>query len=585
MTEEGARVPREAVKNLYPVARHLSIDSREKVGLRFPVRVYVQDPEVAKRNPDLGVKNLWIDWEPGLMDGPTSARVAVVDYNADTGLLAPPARWDEGTQRFLDAEDPESFQFHQVHVWGVVQNTLAFYEDPHVMGRPIPWGFEGNRLIVVPHAGYARNAYYDRESKSLQLYFFERDGKPVYTCLSHDIISHETGHAILDGIRPYYHEISSTQTAAFHEFLADLTAILAALRNNEVRQIVAELSGGDLLQDRVIADLAEEFAHDQVVATYGEAERYYLRTAHNDLTMEDIRGEWEPHRASQVLTGAMFQILAGLTQRQLEGGRSPAEALWRATDHLNRMALRALDFCPPVGIQFIDYARAVLLADESAYPKDSLGYRDLVREVFKGRGLTDLEAPSVPYSVDFIWRYDIDGIARSRTAAYHFLNDNRKPLRIPANQDLEVLDLYFTDKVVEAEQRLPQEIVLEYAWGEDVVLEGPRFGSYQGEKVLLLSGGTLVFDGRGNVLHWSRKSGVEGFEGRDRQEGEQRRGELLDYLEQLIQAGVLGLAEGDGGAGLDVYPPAVRGRRANGALRFSMTPHLLHERGERGLGG
>ena len=67
---------------------------------------------------------------------------------------------------------------------------------------PIPWAFEGNRLIVVPHAGYGQNAYYDRQSKSLQFYYFDKDGKTVYTCLSTDIVRHEFGHAVLDGVRP-----------------------------------------------------------------------------------------------------------------------------------------------------------------------------------------------------------------------------------------------------------------------------------------------------------------------------------------------------------------------------------------------
>ena len=64
------------------------------------------------------------------------------------------------------------------------------------------WAFEGNRLIVLPHAGYGENAYYDRASKSLQFYYFNGPGTTVYTCLSSDIVNHEFGHAVLDGVRP-----------------------------------------------------------------------------------------------------------------------------------------------------------------------------------------------------------------------------------------------------------------------------------------------------------------------------------------------------------------------------------------------
>ena len=46
-------------------------------------------------------EDFFVPWEPGLADGPTSSRFAVVDYNADTGHLEPPAVWDEAAQTFV----------------------------------------------------------------------------------------------------------------------------------------------------------------------------------------------------------------------------------------------------------------------------------------------------------------------------------------------------------------------------------------------------------------------------------------------------------------------------------------------------
>jgi hypothetical protein len=564
--------------SLYQVSRGLSREDREELGLRFPAKVFVQDPLVAQKHKKkgvLGVEEIYVEWEPGLADGPTSARVAVVDYNADTGVTAKPVEWDPEAKRFVDVDDPASYQFHQANVWAIAQHTLAFFEDSYVMGRPIPWGFDGNKLIVVPHAGTMRNAFYDRRSKSLQFYYFLSDEQPVYTCLSHDIVAHETGHAILDGIRPYYYQISSVQTAAFHEFLADLTAILSALRINAVRHAVAEISKGNLWEDDVISDLAEEFARDEVKETYGDAERYYLRTAKNEMTMQDIENKWEPHDCSQVLTGAMFEILAEITKLHMDSyDRSAKEALWRATDHLNRMAFRALDYCPPVDVQFIDYARAVLRANELAYPRDSLGYQKIAQDMFEKRGLKELRPLAPPYSVEMIWRYDLDSIASSRTAAYHFLNDNRGQLDIPLNQDIDVVDLYYTDKVIGGNVKLPREIVLEYVWREDVVLEGERFDRFQGQIFPLLCGGTLVFDGRGNILYWSKKGGTQA--GEVEQEGRERREKLLDYVERLIRAGMIGLTDAEGADALDIYQPAVVARQVGGALHLEMTSHLLH---------
>ena len=108
-------------------SRYWDKDMREILGLNIPVVVFAQDPLVAKTHPKLGLQDVELDWEPGLMSGPTSARIAVVDYDADVNAVTEPARWDEKAWAFMDPEgqpigraDTESFQFHQVSAWPAV---------------------------------------------------------------------------------------------------------------------------------------------------------------------------------------------------------------------------------------------------------------------------------------------------------------------------------------------------------------------------------------------------------------------------------------------------------------------------------
>lgn len=584
--------------NLYAASRNLSKKDRKKLGLQVQATIYVQDPLVAKNEPKVGLKHMWIDWEPSMNDGPTTSRIAVVDYNADTDVLEKNyAKWDKDQWCFIDSisgkpiskRNKDTPPFHQVNVWAIIQNILAFFEDQKVMGRHIPWAFEGNRLIIVPHAGYLKNAFYDRASKSLQFYYCGTKQNPIYTCLSHDIVAHEAGHAILDGIRPYYNELSSIQTAAFHEFIADLTAILSLLRNNDVRKFVADKTKGDFSQRSFIVDLAEQFGDHVNKERYGPAARPYLRTAHNKVTMWHIRNNLSPHHCSLVMTGGMFESLAlmivknhpdeGTKKRVKTWWRTP---VWRATDHFTRLALRALDYCPPMDIQFVDYVRAILHADKLAYPIDTKGYRKIIREVFHKRGfcsksekdhegLCDLDPQEPPYNIEF-HRYDIERLSGSRTAAYHFLDLNRTKLHIPIDQDIKVVDLYATHKEAEAGRKLPKEIVLEYMWREDVPLNGQEFGRLDGEHLLLLCGGTIVFDGRGNVLYCVHKPGTESST--CRKEGEKRRDQLLKYVENLVKEGRIGLSEDDDCIG--PWTPNVVGRRVDGGLRFELTPHLRH---------
>ena len=121
--------------SLYGLSRSLPKDFKEESGLLLPFTTYFQDPFVAKTDPHKAFdEKVLVPWEPGLADGPTSSRFAIVDYNADTGTLEPPAVWEEKTQTFvsrdgkpLDPTAATTFPFHQVSVWALLQCALAFF--------------------------------------------------------------------------------------------------------------------------------------------------------------------------------------------------------------------------------------------------------------------------------------------------------------------------------------------------------------------------------------------------------------------------------------------------------------------------
>lgn len=521
---------------------------REVLGMRMDVNIYVQDPFIAnekKESQKLGIEKIGLDLEPGLFDGPTSSRIAVVDYNVDTNIIARPVEWDVEKKEFVEVnnsncEDDNSNNvfFHQVNIWSIIQNIIAFFEDPHVMGRPIPWAFNGNRLIVVPHAGKVENSSYDRKGKCLLFGYFKYHGDPVYTCLSHDIVAHETGHAILDGIRPYYLNFSSLQTAAFHEFIADFTSILSVLKTNKVRHVIADISEGNLLNAEVIANLAEEFAIKKTQSRYRSSNKQYLRRATNQIKMKQVENELDHYNCSEVLTGAMYNILANIYSLRIKKKKdSNRQALKNATQSVNRLAFRALDYCPPVDIQFADYVQALISANEIAYPVDTLGYKKIIKKTFKDRGIKQINLPQSPQAADLIWKYGLNSIATSRTAAYHFLNDNRDSFDIPENQDFEIADLYYTNKIGGENRKLPKEIILEYVWKESVNLKDSDFLELQNKRVPLLCGGTVVFEEQGNIIYRSRKVGTQ--LPTVEKEGKQRVKKLLGYIKKLIGLGMI----------------------------------------------
>src|SRR6202000_1339679 len=74
------KLTRATLIELYAARRYLGLATLKEIGLRIPVEVYFKDPDVAAEFKNAGFdKDFTTPWEPGLRDGPTSARFAVVD--------------------------------------------------------------------------------------------------------------------------------------------------------------------------------------------------------------------------------------------------------------------------------------------------------------------------------------------------------------------------------------------------------------------------------------------------------------------------------------------------------------------------
>jgi hypothetical protein len=585
--------------DLYAARQYLRLDTLKEAGLRMPVEVYFKDPDVAALFEGAGIDDdFTTPWEPGLRDGPTSARFAVVDYDSTKNVLTPPAIWDRNNSCYvapdgktvLDGKTKDLYQYHQLSVWANVQNTLEFFESSSGLGRRISWGFEGNRLTIVPHAGNGENAYYDRGSKSLQLYWFESDKGTVFTCLSSDIVNHEFGHAVLDGLRPHYYESVGAQTAAFHEFFGDLTAILMAFRNNAFRKVVLRESNGKLTGAQLLAGLAQQFGRATQNAPY-------LRSGLNDKTMKSLADTLEPHALSQVMTGAMFDILMGIFAKHQEnevkrakagGSKKPSDirALADTVPRMQMLAIQPLDLLPPCSVTFRDYALAVLRAAQVTDPTDLSGYRELMLDCFIKRGVLKeadrkpLMAPVAVFKRPALDVYhSVDSIAASRGGAYRFLDDNRAKLLIPLNADLIIPEIVRASKHTRDGLPQPEQIIVQYLWREELLLKGARFGQFAGERTTMLCGATMVLDRNGNLIHWARQPGsVSVGDSKAAQteqaDGVRRRKELLDTVAARIAAGMIGETIGGELGLLERASPPFTLQRVDGEVRFGLAPHF-----------
>ena len=439
--------------------------------------VIAQDPAV-KINGRILTAEIEVPAEQ-LGPGPRGYRVNVIDYDASSGLLYSPAVPElraDGTLRDSFARQGDGGltgnpHFHAQNVYAIVMKTLARFE--FALGRRVPWGSDGHQLHVAPHAFADANAFYSKEDRGLFFgYFSDQRGHPVFTCLSHDIIAHETTHALLDGLRGRYMEPSSPQQAAFHEGFADIVALLSVFSlKNVVATLLGPVASGKLiatsklsapaLKNSVLFGLAEQMGEALSVVRGGALARSAELTPREalrrsvTLSPSKARTLVEEHDLGEVLVAAMLNAFLaiwlsrlaklGTMRRGMKDLSMVVDEGARVADHLLTMSIRALDYCPPTDINFSDFLSALLTIDHEVVPDDSkFGYRDALLANFRAYGIK----PAGWADTGGVWRRceadlhygrtHFDSMLRDKEEVFRFIWENRKALNITEQGYVEV---------------------------------------------------------------------------------------------------------------------------------------------------
>ena len=524
--------------------------------------------------------------ELGFFDGPVGARVAVLDFDPASGVLGPglacipptkqtlPFRYSSSTAPAGEYLQTPAFICESV--FGTVHETIRMFEEPDILGRPVAWAFSGPQLLVVPRAGEWENAFYERDSRSLQFFYFPHrvTGQRVHTALSQDIVAHETTHAILDGINPDLYNALSTESLAIHEAVADLGALAVALSSRVLQSRFLDTTGGDPSKWGAFAGLAAQFAEGT-----GRTTRF-LRDLANDLKVSDV-DTTEPHELSQVLSGALHalwrELYRSLKQRLqrkepgLDERAAAGRVVWRAREIYERMAFRALDCLPPGESTFADYARAILAADQSGVPEFD-GPRAFLRKEFVRRGIAASEAAlrvETNLNLPAVRKTDVEALASSDYAAYAFASKNRALLGIPRGIPFKIMPRLQTDKIYfrlgEPKTRV-RELLFKVSWTQ----EEPQDVWGLPPKRQVVVGTTLSIDRDTKRVRFLLTSGRDGPR-RERREA---------YLRKLAGNRLLAL-DGDAfdARGLP-RRDVIRGDVVEGTLRLRNTAHMLHVVGE-----
>jgi hypothetical protein len=415
--------------------------------------------------------------------GPWGHRVQVIDFDASTGTLyqpLDPARYEGpgGIPRdpFSDVTDRQLLEdprFHAQNVYAIVMRILGRFE--FALGRRVGWGFDTHQLKVAPHAFVDANAFYSSEDEALVFgYFPARKGGTVFSALSHDVVAHETTHAIIDGLREHFLDPSSPDQAAFHEGYADVVALLSVFSLPGITEVLIDHIGDSparrrgrsasrrhlvrrsavtatSLRESILLGLAEQMG-SELSGVRGHALRRSVTLKPSPEYYRDpVRHPdyLEAHQRGEILVAAVLDAFVNVWAHRLEalGEVTPGhldrarvvEEGAEAADYLLTMVIRALDYTPPTHLLFSDFLSALVTADLEIRPNDRR-YR-FRRHLIEGFGRFGIkpassgtksepgawDAPTADFSFA---RSRFESMLRDPEEVFGFIWENRKELGI-----------------------------------------------------------------------------------------------------------------------------------------------------------
>jgi len=393
-----------------------------------PLRVFTLDPSVSDRVG--GVATVKVPYEK-LAAGPVGSLFDVRCDKAPPPLKAEPLDLDNPLILLSSGvtPSPSDGRVHLQMVYAICSVTYA--EFKRALGRDISWATDApatgpHRLIVRPFGFRGRNAGYSREGGDLSFGFFKAGAAPagftvpsglICTSLSHDIIAHETTHALLDGLRASFLLPTNVDVAAFHEGFADLVALFLHFSYAEVVEQAIREAHVNSSRLSLLTDLAREFGYTRNKAGTDTALRSGIDVAgiaafDSDIPPGTAGGPvcydpaLEPHKLGSVLVSAVFEAFMTVVRRKTDRffriagleprafGRDPlSEPLVKAlageasevAGQFLGICIRAIDYCPPADMELGEYLRALITADGDLERSDKWGFREALMRSFRRR--------------------------------------------------------------------------------------------------------------------------------------------------------------------------------------------------------
>lgn len=386
---------------------------------------------------------------------------------------------------------PEEAEFINVHLFVTADKTIKMAEKS--LGKKIPWSFGREKIIIHPDKGLMANAFYNKKDGTLNFFHFKskKTGETIHTGKSFETGSHETNHALLDGMKPKFIGWN-IETEALHEAFSDIRTMLACFMEDKNCELFLKETGGNFRKENLISGIGEQFGQNAMgkpfirsaINSYAYSNPYLLPQIQQE---DELTGE--AHVFGQLFLGAVYDIMEKVYQKYVSEGMGNKEALMKMSELCDKLLLKGIELCPPSEATYKDLAKGMVKADQL---EEKGKYKNILKDVFEKR---------------WILMEDKDNLQELRGSK--FINPSSRESIfdfIDRNRDLTGISEDIPLKIEKAEKNKDGSTLTDLTCTVEVPLNGSDYGIFDGALVEITGGVNIMCDSRGEVSSLSSRA-------------------------------------------------------------------------------
>jgi hypothetical protein len=225
---------------------------------------------------------------------------------------------------FVQSEDGNKYtddEMDAIRTFAISRRLILILEE--IMEKPIQWqwvlnGSNDPLQIYIRNSGI--NSRYLRSHKCIELDYYGPYKNWTYYCRSVDIVAHETGHAILDGLKPNWYD-ADMETRGIAEAFCDFCALLLVTTNMDLCREVIRETKGDYKKTSMLSLFGAGYGFD-------DNPHSCIRNAINTIRFDP--GFSTVYDYGELLIGFLYDVLTDKSMKEASVDKGSAMSLFEA---------------------------------------------------------------------------------------------------------------------------------------------------------------------------------------------------------------------------------------------------------------